>query len=96
MFEKIKTKLNNKSDVQHLINLLIQKIKDKQSISEDPLLDGFIIGLIYCNSKYITTLLLTEDVLPPLTDNNIQQLEQVLIWITNNQNLLFDLLNNGN
>jgi len=82
--------IKDKSDVRLLIDFLIERIKQRYPITDNPLLDGFIIGLIHSNSGYISHFFTCteESSLPPSSDNTIQQLEQCVKWIINNEELL--------
>jgi hypothetical protein len=81
-------KYNKKENFKTFIDKLIEKVKNNETISDNGLLDGFIIGLIHSNSGYIWRLLFTEEVLPPMSDNTIQQCEQCVKWIINNEEIL--------
>lgn len=85
--KKLKRLLKSKEDVSNLINILISRIKEGEFNS----LDGFVIGLIYANSKFIATLFLSDDKLPAMSDNSIQQLEQCIIWFTNNEDKIIEI-----
>jgi len=88
--KKLKRLLKTKEDVSNMINILISRIKEGEFNS----LDGFIIGLIYSNSKFIATLLLSDDKLPAMSDNSIQQLEQCVIWLSNNEKKIIEIYKN--
>lgn len=82
------TKYNTKKKFKLLVDKLIDKVKNNESISDNGMLDGFIIGLIHSNSGYLWALLFTEMSLPPMSDNTIQQCEQCIMWIINNEETL--------
>lgn len=84
----LKSKLKTKDQVKIFIDKLIIEVKKGDKYNS---LDGFIIGLIYANSKYISYLLLNDHSLPYMTDNVIGQLEQCCIWLTNNEEELIKL-----
>lgn len=88
--KKLKRLLKTKEDVSNMINILISRIKEGEFNS----LDGFIIGLIYSNSKFIATLLLSDIKLPAMSDNSIQQLEQCIIWLSNNEKKIIKIYKN--
>ena len=91
MFLLLKKKIKSKEDYKVFESALLAVIKNNSAISDNPILDGFIIGLIYSNSKYVVNMLLTQDQLPPLSDHNIQQLEQCLLWLHNNEKKLITI-----
>jgi hypothetical protein len=84
-------KYNSKGKFRGFIDKLIERIKLNQPISDNGMLDGFIIGLIHANSGFLYVMLFTESDLPPMSDNTIQQLEQCVKWILNNEELLNQL-----
>lgn len=88
VFPTLYKKYKSKDKFSEFIGKLIQRIKDNNPISDNPMLDGFIIGLIHANSGYLWTMLMTESNLPPNSDNTIQQLEQCVMWIMNNEKTL--------
>lgn len=86
--ELLRKKIKTKAQVLSFIDKLILLVKDKSKYNS---LDGFIIGLIYANSKFICSIILSDDTLPPMSDNAIQQLEQCVIWLSNNEKDLIKL-----
>lgn len=81
-------KYNKKEKFKLFVDKLIERVKNNNSISDNGMLDGFMIGLIHSNAGYIWALLFTEMELPPMSDNSIQQCEQCVIWIINNEEIL--------
>jgi hypothetical protein len=88
VFPTIYKKYRTKEKFSGFVDKLIQRVKDNNPISDNGLLDGFIIGLIHSNSGYLWIMLFTESQLPPMSDNSIQQLEQCIKWIANNEEAL--------
>lgn len=78
-------KYNSKDSFRVFIDKLIERVKSNQPISDNGMLDAFIIGLIHSNSGSLYFTLFTESQLPPMSDNTIQQLEQCVKWILNNE-----------
>jgi len=93
MLDKLKQTITSNKDVLSFIDYLLLRVKDGNAISDKIMIDGFMIAVIYCNSKYIANLLLNEEELPPMTDNGIQQLEKALIWLINNEGKLIEWKN---
>jgi len=91
VFPILYKKYKYKKDFLEFINKLTQRVKDNNPISENGLLDGYIIGLIHSNSGYIWALIFTDKDLPPMSDNTIQQLENCVRWIANNEKKLNNL-----
>jgi hypothetical protein len=73
--------------------MLLEKVKANQAISNNGLLDGFMIGLIYTNAGYISQMIISNTQLPPMSDNGIQQLEQSFTWLINHEQKLVNLFN---
>lgn len=84
LYKKYKTKEGFKG----FIDKLIERVINNEPISDNAMLDGFIVGLIHSNSGYLWLLLFTENESPPMSDNTIQQLEQCVKWILNNEKTL--------
>lgn len=88
VFPVLYKKYNKKEKFKLFIDKLIERVKNNEPISDNGLLDGFIIGLIHSNSGYIWGLIFTEQVVPPMSDNTIQQCEQCIKWMINNEDKL--------
>jgi len=88
VFPILYKKYNSKEKFRSFIDKLIERIKSNQPISDNGMLDGFIIGLIHANSGYLYTMIFCESDLPPMSDNTIQQLEQCVMWLLNNEEVL--------
>jgi hypothetical protein len=93
MLLKLKKKIKTEEDMLSFVDKLIICLKNEETISDNKMIDGFMIGLIYSNSKYISFLFLSNIDLPPMSDNLIQQLEQCYIWISKNEKKLVEIYN---
>jgi hypothetical protein len=93
MLLKLKKKIKTEEDMLSFVDKLIICLKNEETISDNKMIDGFMIGLIYSNSKYISLLFLSNIDLPPMSDNSIQQLEQCYIWISKNEKKLVEIYN---
>lgn len=93
MLLKLKKKIKTKEDVLSLIDKLLICLKEEKTISDNKMIDGFMIGLIYSNSNYISNLFLNNIDFPPMSDNSIQQLEQCYIWLSKNEKKLIEIYN---
>lgn len=91
--KRLKATLKTKEDVSVFIDWLIGRTINQEPISDNSMVDGFMIATIYCNSKDIAHILLNEEELPPMTDNRIQQLEKSIMWIINNEDELVKWFN---
>jgi len=81
-------KYKSKEKFRSFIDKLVDRIKNNIPISDNAMLDGFVIGLIHSNSGYLYGMLFLDIDLPPMSDNTIQQLEQCVMWILNNEEIL--------
>ena len=70
--------------------MLITQVKENRPISENPMLDGMIIGFILStpSSEY----LFIDREMGSLLDGTIQKLEHVTTWVTNNEDELSSIL----
>jgi hypothetical protein len=89
--EKIKQHIKTKSDFDNFLEILIEKVKCCEPISENPMLDGFIISFIVVNDRNVRDYILGY-YLGRLLDGTIQQLEQICIWLTNNEEKIIGFL----
>ena len=91
--KKIKKLVKKKEEFQKLLDMLIIGIAEGKYFGDRYFTaqDGFIVGLLYCNAGYIRILVTTDEFLPPASDNNIQQLQQILVWMIRNEDNLVTL-----
>jgi hypothetical protein len=61
MLEKIKKKITSKEDLEKLLDILITKIKENESISDNPMLDGFVISFMVSKKAFVLDLFLEID-----------------------------------
>jgi hypothetical protein len=90
MLEKIKKKIKSKEDLKKLLDILITRIKENKSISDNPMLDGFIISFMVSKESFVIDLFLSNH-MGHVLDGTLQQLEQIVIWINNNEDSLCNL-----
>jgi len=88
IFLKLSKLIKTKEDSRLFMDFLIGHILNTTQITDNKLLDGFSIGIIYSNSGYVCGLIRNID-LPAMSDNVIQQLEQSIIWLLNNEDYLY-------
>jgi len=75
---------------------LIKRIIENQPISNNPMLDGFIISFITYN-KFVYDLFQYDfDEPQNVVDGTMQQLEQTVIWLINNEEILCKIIDNLN
>jgi hypothetical protein len=88
--EKLLKKIKSKKDFDKFIKILSQRMKDNNPISDKPMIDGMVIGFIL-TTKFSKDLFLQKE-MGSVLDGTIQKLEQIVIWCSNNEDVLCDLL----
>jgi hypothetical protein len=88
--KKLRKLIKDSDGFNHLTEMLIASVKENRSISDNPMLDGMIIGFILStpSSEY----LFTDSEMGSLLDGTIQKLEHVATWVTNNEDELCRML----
>ena len=90
--KKLKKLISSKEEFETFKNILIQRIIDNESISNNPMLDGFVISFITYN-KFVYDLFQYDfDEPQNVFDGTMQQLEQTTIWMINNEETLCKIL----
>lgn len=90
--EQIRKTIKNRDDFNRFLEILMDRIKSNEPISDNGMLDGMIIGFIFSNTKVAQDLFLSKE-MGNLLDGTIQKLEQIVIWVVNNETILCDILN---
>ena len=80
----------SKNDFDKFSRILSERIKDGDSISDNPMIDGMIIGFIL-TTKFSSDLFLQKDI-GRVLDGTMQKLEQIVIWCSNNEDKLCEIL----
>ena len=88
--ENLLKKIKSKKDFEKFSKILSERMKDGNPISDNPMIDGMIIGFIL-TTKFALDLFLQKD-MGSVLDGTIQKLEQIVIWCTNNEDELCCLL----
>lgn len=70
--------------------MLVKMMRENKPISENPMIDGMIIGFILTN-KFSKDLFLQKE-MGFVLDGTIQELEQIAIWTSNNEEALLKLI----
>lgn len=81
------------STLQHLdafITLLFERIANDNPITSRPMIDGLCIGWLSKNRMFMIDLLHDKDA-GRMLDGTMQQIEQVFIWIHNNEDALVEI-----
>lgn len=90
--KKLKKLIKSEEEFETFKNILIQRIINNESISNNPMLDGFVISFITYN-KFVYDLFQYDfDEPQNVFDGTMQQLEQTVIWFINNEETLCKIL----
>lgn len=84
--KKLLKKFKTKKDFEKFTEILSERMKDNNPISDKPMIDGMVIGFIL-TTKFSQDLFLQKD-MGNVLDGTIQKLEQIVIWCSNNEDEL--------
>ena len=85
LLEKIKTE----KELAIFKKKLFEKVKQNSSISNNPMIDGVVIGFIL-TTGLADDLFLQEEI-GVVLEGSLQKLEQIIIWCTNNEEKLCNM-----
>lgn len=88
--KKIRKKIKSKEDFDRMINLLLERVKSNQPISDNGMIDGLIIGFL-CSTSFAMDLF-TDNEMGRVLDGTLQKLEQITIWVSNNEDEICHIL----
>jgi len=89
-FTKIKKIVKTKDDYDLMMMILMDRIFDNKPISANGMLDGSIIAFMI--SVKFTRNLFTGDDMGRVLDGTIQKLEQIIIWVNDNEKKIVDII----
>ena len=89
--KKLLKKFKTKKDFEKFTEILSERMKDNNPISDKPMIDGMVIGFIL-TTKFSQDLFLQQD-MGNVLDGTIQKLEQIVIWCSNNEDELCRIFN---
>jgi hypothetical protein len=87
---ELRKRINSRDEYDMFLKFLYDRVKSNSPISKNTMLDGMIIGFIF-STPSASDLILGKD-LGRLLDGTIQRLEQIGIWLINNQDEILRLL----
>lgn len=87
---ELRKHINDIDKYEQFLKILVDKVRSNSSISKNPMLDGMIIGFIL-STPSTSDFILGKD-LGRLLDGTIQKLEQIGIWLLNNQDEIIKLI----
>jgi hypothetical protein len=94
LFPQLSKVITDTNKVGTFIDKLIVRVKENNPISDNPMIDGMIIGWMLKYKTCLEDMIVTQYHLGRLLDSTIQKLEQITIWITNNEDKLIEIYEN--
>ena len=89
--QKLKKHIKTKENFERFLDILVSKVRNNESISDNAMIDGFIISFIIVRSKFVQSLFLDKEI-GRILDGTRQQLEQIVLWFSNNEKQLIKLM----
>lgn len=90
---KLLKDIKKKEDFDRFCKILSERIGQNKPISDNPMIDGMIIGFIL-TTKFAVNLFLQSE-MGHVLDGTIQKLEQIAVWCTDNEDELCRILNDN-
>ena len=90
--KRLRDYIKSEKDFKKLEETLIDKMYKQETISDNSMYDGFIIGLIIYTERFVTELILSDKNLGRVLDGTTQKLEIIFNWIDNNIDELIKIL----
>lgn len=91
--KKIRKLIKTNDDFQKLLDILINRVKNNIPISNNAMMDGLTISFMITKDRFTRDLFLNNN-LGKVLDGTMQQLELIVIWVTNNEDILCDIYKN--
>lgn len=88
--EKLLEKIKTKEDFDMFTEILIERMKNKQPISDNPMFDGMVIGFIL-TTNFAVDLFLRKD-MGHVLDGTIQKLKTIYSWCYDNEAELLNIM----
>lgn len=88
--KKLLKKIKTVEDFDNFCKILSDRMKNNESISDKPMVDGMVIAFIL-TTNFAIDLFLQND-MGRVLDGTLQKLEQIVIWCSNNEDTLCGLL----
>jgi hypothetical protein len=90
--KKIQNKIQTLEDFDKLMKILSDRVKENKPISDNPMLDGMIIGFMFSTYKFSRDLILDTFNNQHILDGTLQKLENIAIWLSDNEEEIIKLL----
>lgn len=89
--QKLKLLLDTPDKMEQFRDNLLKRIISNKAFSDNPMIDGIIIGFFCCHFSSFKGLFLEENDFSA-SEATIQNIEQTLMWFANNEDSLCDIV----
>lgn len=88
--KKLRECIKSGEDFKKFTDMLILRVGKGEAVSDSPMLDGLVIGFIVSTYSFTQDLVL-DKYMGRVLDGTMQKLEQITIWLCNNEGKLIEL-----
>lgn len=93
--KKLRECIKSGEDFKKFTDMLVLRVGKGEAVSDAPMVDGLIIGFIVSTYSFTQDLVL-DKYMGRVLDGTMQKLEQISIWLCNNEGRLIKLYNDLN
>ena len=93
--KKLRECIKSGEDFKKFTDMLVLRVGKGEAVSDAPMVDGLIIGFIVSTYSFNQDLVL-DKYMGRVLDGTMQKLEQISIWLCNNEGRLIKLYNDLN
>ena len=93
--KKLRECIKSGEDFKKFTDMLVLRVGKGEAVSDAPMVDGLIIGFIVSTYSFTQDLVL-DKYMGRVLDGTMQKLEQITIWLCNNEGKLIELYNDLN
>ncbi len=91
--DKIRKEIKSMKDFDNMLMILSNRVSSNKPISNNGMLDGVIIGLMFANTRFTLDIFLGKN-MGRMMDGTIQQIKQIYTWLRENEDALCDIIKN--
>ena len=93
--KKLRECIKSGEDFKKFTDMLVLRVGKGEAVSDAPMVDGLIIGFIASTYSFTQDIVL-DKYMGRVLDGTMQKLEQITIWLCNNEGKLIELYNDLN
>ena len=93
--KKLRECIKSGEDFKKFTDMIVLRVGKGEAVSDAPMVDGLIIGFIVSTYSFTQDLVL-DKYMGRVLDGTMQKLEQISIWLCNNEGRLIKLYNDLN